>query len=68
MPVLKLRQVDVRDLPYVGQSMKHQYIYWDAALPCFGFAGLSERATRICMFVSDWAPQAPRLARGAQMS
>jgi hypothetical protein len=36
MPVLKLRQGDVRVLPYVGHGAKHQCIYWDKSLPCFG--------------------------------
>jgi len=36
MPVLKLRQADVRALPFVGRGAKHQCIYWDTALPCFG--------------------------------
>jgi integrase len=36
MPVLKLRQADVRALPYVGCGAKHQCIYWDKALRCFG--------------------------------
>ena len=36
MPVLKLRQANVRALPYVGRGVKHQCIYWDEALACFG--------------------------------
>ena len=36
MPVLKLRQAAVRALPFVGRGAKHQCIYWDTALPCFG--------------------------------
>jgi hypothetical protein len=34
--VLKLRQNNVSALPHVGHGAKHQCIYWDAALPCFG--------------------------------
>ncbi len=36
MPRLKLRQDITRSLPYVGASGKHQCIYWDSALECFG--------------------------------
>lgn len=36
MPTLKLRQDITRSLPYVGASGKHQCIYWDSALECFG--------------------------------
>jgi hypothetical protein len=36
MPKLKLRQDRVRTLPYQGASAKHQCIYWDEALECFG--------------------------------
>jgi integrase len=51
MPVLKLRQADVRVLPYVGQSVKHQCIYWDAALPCFGLRVYpSARRVYVCSY------------------
>ena len=36
MPILKLRQNNVSALPHVGHGAKHQCIYWDEALPCFG--------------------------------
>ena len=36
MPTLKLRQDITRSLPYVGANGKHQCIYWDSALECFG--------------------------------
>jgi integrase len=36
VPVLKLRQNNVCALPHVGPGAKHQCIYWDQALPCFG--------------------------------
>ncbi|MGB6452257.1 MAG: site-specific integrase [Steroidobacteraceae bacterium] len=36
VPTLKLRQDLVRTLPHQGSSGKHQCIYWDQALECFG--------------------------------
>src|ERR1700730_6405569 len=36
VPILKLRQNNVSALPHVGHGAKHQCIYWDEALPCFG--------------------------------
>lgn len=36
MPTLKLRQDTIRSLPFVGSGSKHQCIYWDSALECFG--------------------------------
>jgi hypothetical protein len=51
MPVLKLRQADVRVLPYVGHSVKQQCIYWDAALPCFGLRVYpSGRRVYVCSY------------------
>jgi integrase len=51
MPVLKLRQADVRALPYVGHSAKHQCIYWDSTLPCFGLRVYpSARRVYVCSY------------------
>ena len=51
MPVLKLRQADVRALPYVGRGAKHQCIYWDKALPCFGLRTYpSGRRVYVCSY------------------
>ena len=36
MPHASFRQDTVRTLPYVGRGGKHQCIYWEANLECFG--------------------------------
>ena len=36
MPTLKLRQDNVRTVPYQGRGGKHQCVYWDEALESFG--------------------------------
>ena len=51
MPVLKLRQADVRVLPHVGLGVKHQCIYWDEALACFGLRVYpSGRRVYVCSY------------------
>ena len=36
MPVLRLEQATVHALPYVGNAVNHQCIYWDETFACFG--------------------------------
>lgn len=67
MPVLKLRQNNVRALPHVGPGAKYQCIYWDQALPCFGLR-VHPSGRRVCMSartgcaaVSAWHPSGGRM-------
>jgi integrase len=51
VPVLKLRQNNVSALPHVGRGAKHQCIYWDEALPCFGLRVYpSDRRVYVCSY------------------
>jgi integrase len=36
MPVLRLEQATVHALPYAGNAVNHQCIYWDETFACFG--------------------------------
>lgn len=51
MPVLKLRQTNVRVLRHVGPGVKHQCIYWDEALAGFGLRVYpSGRRVYVCSY------------------
>ena len=63
MPKAKLRQDNVRSLPYVGNARgKAQSIYWDLALPGFGLRKFPNgRGSYVCKFYS-----ATRLTRASR--
>jgi integrase len=51
VPVMKLRQNNISALPHSGHGAKHQCIYWDAALPCFGLRVYpSDRRVYVCSY------------------
>jgi integrase len=51
MPALKLRQDIVRTIPYDGPGGKHQCVYWDTALECFGLRVYpSGRRVYVCSY------------------
>lgn len=64
MPTQKLRQDTVRTLPYVGTGGKHQCIYWDAALECFGVRVYpSGRRVYVCAYRVNRRKRLARLGR-----
>ena len=51
MPTLKLRQDNVRAVPYQGHGGKHQCVYWDEALESFGLRVYpSGRRVYVCAY------------------
>lgn len=51
MPVVILAQESLGELRHVGPNKKHQCIFWDAALPCFGLrAHPSGRRSYVCSY------------------
>ncbi len=51
MPVLRLEQATVHALPYVGNAVNHQCIYWDETFACFGPRIYpSGRRTYVCSY------------------
>jgi integrase len=51
MPALKLRQDLVRSIPYQGPGGKHQCVYWDESLECFGLRVYpSGRRVYVCSY------------------
>ncbi|GFE79270.1 hypothetical protein GCM10011487_12700 [Steroidobacter agaridevorans] len=64
MPTLKLRQDIVRTLPFVGPGGKHQCIYWDEALECFGVRVYpSGRRVYVCAYRVKRRKRLARLGR-----
>jgi hypothetical protein len=51
VPTLKLRQDNVRTVPYQGHGGKHQCVYWDEALESFGLRVYpSGRRVYVCAY------------------
>lgn len=64
MPALKFRQDIVRALPYKGPGGKHQCIYWDQALECFGLRVYpSGRRVYVCAYRVGRRRRLARLGR-----
>jgi integrase len=64
MPTQKLRQDTVRTLPYVGPGGKHQCIYWDEVLECFGLRVYSSgRRIYVCSYRVNRRKRLARLGR-----
>ena len=64
MPALKLRQDIVRSIPYRGPGGKHQCVYWDEALECFGLRVYpSGRRVYVCAYRVNRRKRMARLGR-----
>jgi integrase len=64
MPALKLRQDIVRTIPYRGPGGKHQCVYWDEALECFGLRVYpSGRRMYVCAYRVNRRKRMARLGR-----
>ena len=64
MPVLRLRQDIVRSIPYRGLGAKHQCVYWDKALECFGLRVYpSGRRVYVCAYRVNRRRRLARLGR-----
>ena len=64
MPALKLRQDIVRSIPYRGPGGKHQCVYWDDALECFGLRVYpSGRRVYVCAYRVNRRKRMARLGR-----
>ena len=51
MPTVKLRQDTARTLPYQGDGLNRQCVYWDEALECFGLRVYpSGRRVYVCSY------------------
>ena len=64
MPIEKLRQDTVRNLPYVGRGRKHQCIYWDEEKETFGVRVYpSGRRTYVCSYRINRRKRLAKLGR-----
>jgi len=64
MPALKLRQDIVRSIPYQGAGGKHQCVYWDEAMECFGLRVYpSGRRVYVCSYRVNGRKRLARLGR-----
>jgi integrase len=64
MATLKLRQDTVRNLTYIGPGGKHQCVYWDEALECFGVRVYpSGRRVYVCAYRVNRRKRVAKLGR-----
>src|SRR3984957_7697607 len=70
MPKAKLRQDNVRSLPYVGNARgKAQCIYWDLALPGFGLRKFpTGRGSYVCSYRIQMRKRLVDLGRSDSMT
>jgi integrase len=70
MPKVKLRQDNVRSLPYVGNARgKSQCIYWDLALPGFGLRKFPNgRGSYVCSYRIQMRKRLVDLGRSDSMT
>jgi hypothetical protein len=64
VPTLKLRQDNVRTVPYQGHGGKHQCVYWDEALESFGLRVYpTGRRVYVCAYRVNTRKRLARLGR-----
>ncbi len=69
MPTLKLRQDNVRTVPYQGHGGKHQCVYWDEALESFGLRVYpTGRRVYVCAYRVNGRKRLARLGRADAVS
>ncbi len=69
MPTLKLRQDNVRTVPYQGHGGKHQCVYWDEALESFGLRVYpSGRRVYVCAYRVNQRKRLATLGRADALS
>ena len=69
MPTLKLRQDNVRTIPYQGHGGKHQCVYWDEALESFGLRVYpSGRRVYVCAYRINQRKRLATLGRADALS
>jgi len=69
VPTLKLRQDNVRTVPYQGHGGKHQCVYWDEALESFGLRVYpTGRRVYVCAYRVNTRKRLARLGRADAVS
>ena len=69
MPTLKLRQDNVRTVPYQRHGGKHQCVYWDEALESFGLRVYpTGRRVYVCAYRVNTRKRLARLGRADAVS
>lgn len=69
VPTLKLRQDNVRTVPYQGHGGKHQCVYWDEALEAFGLrVHPTGRRVYVCAYRVGQRKRLATLGRADAMS
>jgi integrase len=69
VPTLRLRQDNVRTVPYQGRGDKHQCVYWDEALESFGLRVYpTGRRVYVCAYRVNSRKRLARLGRADAVS